>query len=471
MDEQSAFKRSDRLLEGPVGRTVISLTLPVVFGLAAIVLFGIVDTFYVGRLGATELAAMSFTFPVAFFVMSIAIGLGMGVTSVISRAIGEGDHHQVRRLTTDGLILANSVVVIFAAAGLLSIGPLFGLMGADPDMVSLIATYMAPWYLGVGLLVIPIVGNAAIRSTGDTKTPSVIMIIAGAVNIVLDPLLIFGPGPFPRLELFGAALATVISWTVTFTAALWILGRRERMLDLSIPRPGVLWNSWRRILYVGLPAAGTSVMIPLSNGILTRMVAMHGSEAVAAFGVGTRLQSLSVIGISAMAISMTPFVGQNFGADICTRVREGVRFAVKASLLYGAVVALVLGGLSRPLATLFNSQPAVITATVRFLLLVPVSYGLYGIAMLSNSVFNAVNKPMRSAFLIVLRVFVLAVPLAYAGSVLGGAPGIFGAISIANILTGMVALVMVRRFLGEAEAAMGAKIGYLPDGTVARPLE
>ena len=232
-------------------------------------LFNLVDTFFIGRLGTTELAAISFTFPVVFLLGSIAMGLGIGISSVISRAIGEGDHHKVQRLTTDGLILSLIIVGVLAIIGILTIEPLFRLIGATSETLPLIKQYMKIWYLGIVFLVVPMVGNNAIRATGDTKSPSIIMMIGAGINAILDPLLIFGIGFFPRLEISGAALATVIARATTLIAALWILGHREKMLSLSRPQIKSMWDSWRKILYIGIPAAGMHMLVPINAGIIT----------------------------------------------------------------------------------------------------------------------------------------------------------------------------------------------------------
>ncbi len=439
------------LLEDPVGRTLLRLAGPMSLGFVAVILFSVVDTFWVGRLGSRELAAMSFTFPVVFLIMSISIGIGVGVTAVVSRAIGSGDTRRVRRFTSDGLLLANTLVVMVAIVGLVTIRPVFGVLGASPDMIALIGQYMVPWYIGVGFIVIPIVGNSAIRATGDTKTPSLIMIIAGGVNLVLDPLLIFGLGPFPRLELQGAAIATVIAYTITFIAAFVILWKRERMLDFSRPPFGEVIESWRGILYVGVPAAATQMLVPLATAILTRIVANFGPQAVAAFGVGTRIESLSMVGPMALAASVTPFVGQNLGARNYGRVRAGLRFGVVSSLVYGAAAAGVLALLARPLASIFANEGAVTDMISWYLYIIPASYGLFGAMFAVNATFNAADHPLRAAFVIVVRLFVLAIPLALAGSALGGLPGLFAGIAAANMVVGILAILMARHYLRGVE--------------------
>lgn len=439
------------LLTGPVGGTLVKLSVSAFFGIAAVMLFNVADTIFVGQLGARELAAMSFTFPITLGITYLVMGVGIGVSSVISRAVGHGDHRRVRQATTHSLLLAVCMVLVLASAGLSTLDFTFRTLGASEDLLPLIREYMTPYYAGVGLLVVPMVGNSALRGTGDITSPSVIMMISGGVNVLIDPLLIFGLGPFPRLGLQGAAIATVLSWIVTFAAALWLLAKRERMIEWRIPVLAELRQSLRDILYVGIPAAGTNLLNPVSTGILTRLVSTHGAAAVAAYGVGTRVEALTMIGIYALAIASGPFTGQNFGARKTDRVRDAVRFCVLGCLVWGGGAALMLGVLSGPVAALFSNSDAVREIAARYLFVVPVSFALIGISVVINSIFNAVNQPLKSALIIFIRLFVLALPLAFLGNHLGGITGVFLGISAANGLIGLIALAVVRRFLDHAD--------------------
>jgi len=244
--------KKPQLIDGPVARTLLNLTIPMIIGMVGIVAFNLVDTFFVGQLGTQELAALSFTFPIIMVIGSLAMGIGTGASAVISQAIGRGDHNKVQRLTTDSLILSFLLVAFFVAFGMLTIEPLFRLLGAEPEIIPLIREYMVIWYPGVLFLIIPMVGNNAIRATGDTKTPSAIMLVAVVVNIILDPLLIFGLGPFPMLGLEGAAIATVVSRAITLVVALWVLYYRDRMMTFELPAPKELIDSWKSILYIGM---------------------------------------------------------------------------------------------------------------------------------------------------------------------------------------------------------------------------
>jgi putative MATE family efflux protein len=447
------------LTEGPVGRTLIRLTIPMLFAILTMVAFNLVDTAFVGRLGTKELAAISFTFPVVLVVNSLAGGLGVGASAVISRAIGQGDRYRVQRLTTDSLALAVAVVAVFSLVGLATIDPLFRLLGATPAVLPLIRQYMTLWYIGVLFVVIPMVGNAAIRATGDTKTPAVIMMVAAGINLALDPLLIFGLGVFPGLGLTGAALATVIARAMTLLASLWVLVRRERMVVWSRPRFKEVLTSWKQVLYIGLPAAGTNVLVPISAGIITGMVAAYGPEAVAALGVGSRIESLSLGVFMALASVLTPFVGQNWGAGRLDRVRLSVSYAQRFALLWGALLFMILVAFGGPVALIFNDDAIVVATLVDYLRIVPLSYGLLGMLMLANAALNALNRPLQSALLTVLRLFVLYVPLAAMGSALLGLQGIFAAAAVANVLAGVAAFFWLRHVLASGSLRQKASAG------------
>ena len=459
LDDIGGRKPTPDMLVGEVGSTLVRLATPMAFGLAAVILFNVVDTFWVGRLGSRELTAMSFTFPVVFSIMSLAMGLGIGTTSVVARAIGGGDKERVRRLTSHALLLSVVLVTGFALLGLATVRPLFAALGADAETIELIADYMVPWYLGIGLVVVPMVGNAAIRATGDTKSPSVVMVISGLVNLVLDPMLIFGFGPIPRLELRGAAIATVISYGFAFAAGLWILGRRLGMIEWALPRLEQLWTSWRQLLYVGAPAALTNMLLPLSTAVITRVLAVHGPSSVAAFGVGSRIEALSLIGMTSLSIAIAPFVGQNHGAGRPARVAAAIAFALRGSLLLGGGIAIVLALAARPIAALFTADAEIGAEIATYLWMVPVSYGLLGASMIASSAFNAVNRPFPASAIVGSRVFILAIPLAYAGSQLFGVVGVFAGIASANLLIGLVARLVARRgFPARAPAVVAVPV-------------
>jgi len=426
-------------------------------GLTGIIMINLVDAYFVGRLGSAELAAMSFTFPVVMVVVSLALGLGMGVSVVVSRAIGGSSRYEVQRLTTDGLTLSFFLVVLLVTVGLFTIEPVFRSLGATDETLPLIKQYMQIWYPGVLFVVIPMVGNSAIRATGDTITPGIIMIVAAVVNALLDPLLIFGLGPFPRMELAGAATATVIARATTFAVAISVLHFRDRMITFAVPTLKEALASWGRILYIGLPNAGSHMILPMGMGVLTRLVSGYGPEAVAAFGVAGRIEAFALAVMMALSSVLSPFVGQNVGGGKHIRVHRAVALCHRFALGWGGLMVLILAILARPVAGLFNDDAAVIENIAIYLWIVPIGYGLRGVFMLTGSTLNALGKPLHAAALTVTQMFILYVPLACLGSCLVGLPGVFAASSVANVAIGLAAWFLLKRTLDKATPVVGTE--------------
>ena len=426
-----------KLTQGPVGKQLLTLTIPMVWGVFAIIAFNLVDTYFVGQLGTAQLAAMSFTFPVVMTFGSLAMGLGIGASSVIARAIGEGDLSRVQRFTTNSLTLAVTAVILFVSLGLFTIDPLFKALGAGPDVLPYIHDYMRIWYFGMVFLVVPMVGNSAIRAAGNTLTPSIIMTLSAGVNIILDPLLITGALGFPRLEIQGAALATVIARATTLVAALLVLRFKENLLSAQFPNINETLWCWKDILTVGLPAAAASMISPISIGVITSFLSIHGPAAVAGFGVASRLESFALITVMALSASIGPFIGQNWGAQEFDRVRLAMRQSFLFCVGWGVFMAIVLGLGGRSLSSLFNQDPDVVGVASQYLWLVPISYGTAGIIQVSSSAFNAMGKPIPSIVMTIARMFVLYIPLAYIGSRIAGPTGIFVAALVSNLVVGI----------------------------------
>ena len=439
-----AAKMKQKLTQGPVGQQLVNLTLPMLGGIFAVVAFTLVDTYFVAQLGTSELAAMSFTFPVVIILGNLTFGLGVGVSSVVARAIGEGNRKKVRRLTTDSLTLSLLVVSLIVILGMVTIDPLFRAMGAQSEVLDLVRRYMVIWYPGTLCLVVPMVGNSAIRAVGNTKIPSLIMAIAAGINLVLDPLLIFGGFGFPRLEMEGAAIATVVARAIAMLASLAFLHYRERLISFRWPTLEQVLRSWKSILHVGLPAAGTSTIVPISLGFITSLVALYGPEAVAGFGVASKVEAMASIALLAISASIGPFIGQNWGAQKFRRVELSLRLSFLFCLVWGLLSAIILALASPWIAARFTADAEAIAIATNYLAIVPISYGAFGIVLVSSATFNALGKPFPSVIITATRMLLLYVPLAYLGSKLFGINGIFIAACCSNALGGLGAFLWHR---------------------------
>ncbi|HAG95755.1 MAG: MATE family efflux transporter [Pseudomonadales bacterium] len=438
--------RHKDLLNGPIVPTLTSMTIPTVFGIVAILMFNLVDTYFIGLIGTQELAAVSFTFPVSNVLMNISMGIGIGTAIHISSRIGRGDISEARRTAAHALTLALTIAIPIGIIGNLTIDPLFRLMGANDHSIDLIREYMSLWYGGFFLLVVPMVGNSVIRATGDTRTPSIVMAIAGLVNGIMDPLLIFGIGPFPELGIRGAAIATLIAWALSASAVLVVLVHRRKLMRFS-DILGRKREHWASILRVALPATATNLMTPLAAAVLTAMVARHGHHAVAGFGVGTRIEALALVVIIALSSALTPFVGQNFGARNGQRIREAVRMVLAFAFFWELGIAVLLYLTGDWVARVFSDEPATHSAIVWYLILVPISYGFQSLVILSCSTLNALQLPLFGTLISVIRLFLLTVPLAWLGSSQFGFTGLFGGIALANLIAGVGTVVWLSRQL------------------------
>ncbi|PSU93938.1 MATE family efflux transporter [Photobacterium leiognathi subsp. mandapamensis] len=431
------------LLSDPIPDALRRLAVPMVFGMIAILMFNLVDTFFISLLGTKALAAVSFTFPVTFGLNCITMGMSVGISTSIGRLLGSGDTKSAARLTTHGLLLAVILMVLGSTVGWLTIDPLFSLMGASADLLPIIHEYMTVWYIAIPLLVIPMTGNSAIRATGDAKSPAKIMIMAGLINGILDPLLIFGYGPFPELGVKGAAISSGISWAVALTASLYLLHRREKLLTVPVFRK--LKADWQQVLQIGAPAGLSNALNPLSSALLMTLLAAQGTASVAAFGAAMRIESILVIGMMALGSSLMPFMAQNLGANQPERAFKALFTAMRFAILFQLLIFIAMVPLSMPLASLFSQDTTVQAQLWHYLLVVPASYGLQAVCMLLISALNALHKTVNALIWNLLRLFGFMLPSAWIGSLYYGTEGLFIGIAFANIIGGLGAYLYARR--------------------------
>jgi len=441
-----------RLVEGPVSKSIFSLMLPMMVGMAALISYNVADTFFVGQLGTLELAAMTFTFPVGFIIGALSMGLGVGTSAVIARLFGSGDRAQIQRLTAHAILLGFVTGLLLLSLGLATIEPVFRLLGADDSTLPLIERYMRIYYWGGIFLVVPMIANSVLRAAGDAKRPAMMMSLAALFNIILDPIFIFGLFGFPRLELEGAALATVIANVCTLIASLWLVVWRERLVDLKQLAPALIWDSWRRILHISIPSTTSSLVAPMTTAFITWQVAQFGPAAVAGFGMASRLEGLSLLVLISLSAAMTPFVGQNMGSGRLDRVQEGVYFAWRFSLGYGALTAGVLFAAAPYIAGIFIDDPEAKATAILHMRIVPLGYMAMGIAMTVNGALNAMGRPVAAMLVSLSRTILVYAPLAFVLSGLIGLPGIFIAAATASFVAGLVGFFWFRLVFRAASA-------------------
>ncbi|MBT8147503.1 MAG: MATE family efflux transporter [Gammaproteobacteria bacterium] len=459
MQEQTK-KHSLSLVESPIPVALRRMTAPMIIGMAMLFTFSLVDTLFISFLGTDPLTAISFTFPVTFMIMSLAIGLGIGTSAVVAKYMGRSDFEKAKEASTVTNYLAIFCATVTVLICWLALDAIFRAIGASEEMLVLIRRYMVIWLPGSIMLVAIMNSNSILRACGDTKTPSLVMAASGLINATLDPILIFGLGPLPALGIAGAALATLISWVLGFAYLSYLLIVRLELISRIMPSREAMLSSGQEMLRIGLPAAGANMMTPIAAGVMTAIVAGFGESAVAAFGVGSRIEPLATLLILAMSSTLPPLISQNFGAGRLDRVTEAYRLATRFIVGWQLAVYLLLGLLAGLIALIFSSDPEVTSAIRLYIWILPLGYGVQGIIILTNSALNALHRPFEALYLSFARFFVFYVPLAWLGSRYFGLTGFFFGAVIGNILMAAISLRAFNRALAaeieqeeQAEAA------------------
>ncbi len=437
------------MTEGPVGPLLFRMTVPLAWGVLAVLGYRLAEAWFVGVLGPSALAAISFAFPVTMVVLSLSIGLGAGTSSVIARALGACEPG-VPRLVADALILTFLLAAVCAVVGVAEARPLARLLGAGPDLVPAIAAYLQVWFPTAILILLPQVGLSAARAAGDATFQGVAMIASTVLNLAFAPIAISGAFGFHGFGLVGAPIATALAWLPMLGATLWRL-RYLHILSFDHLRLDEFLSSSKRILRVGVPAAATNTVIPVSAGIITALLARYGHDVVAGFGLGSRVESVAMVPFFALSAVMNPFAGQNFGAGRVGRVREAMRVTSIFCGVSGAALAVGLYFGRHWIASRFTGDEAVISAAMLYLALVPISYGPGGVIAIANAAFNGLNRPFFAVIVSVARTLVVNVPVAWALGHMMGVPGIFLGICVSNILVGVASGLWVMSVTTPAE--------------------
>lgn len=413
------------------------------YGMVLMMSFFIVDTLYVSMLGTEALAAFSFTFPVTFTLISLAIGMGIGVSAVVAKTLGENNKERARQHASVSMWVSAILIYSLALIGWWQHDFIFSLMGAKEENLVLIRQYMSPWLFCSLIIIMPMIGNSVMRASGDTKTPAKVMGIGAVINAVLDPIFIFGVGPIPAMGIEGAVIASILSSVVSCIIVFYRVTYTYDMLGWGYSF-AQMKESASKVLAIALPAAASNMMTPISSSILTAIVATYGSEAVAAFGVGSRIESFAMIVVLAMSMSLPPFISQNYGAGHYKRVKQAYYSSIKFVMLWQAAIYVVLLVFSGMIAEAFADDKSVINIIVLYLMIIPISHGFGGITILTNSSLNALHKPMASVVLNVIRLFVLMLPLAYLGGYIDDVRGLIAGVGLSGVLTGIIALMLMR---------------------------
>lgn len=433
------------LVRDRVRITLFRMAFPMLAGTFAMNAYNLTDTWFVSRLGTLSLAAMGFTFPVIMILTCMAGGIGTGVTTLVSHAIGRQSHDDAARVVTHGILLTVLVTAVISVVGYFSIDSLFKRLGASAETLPLIGAYMRTWYVGALSMSLPMMGNGVLISCGDSRSASRFMILGTVLNGILDPIMIFGYFGCPAMGIRGAALATVIAQTISTVWLLGVLFGKHRLLLLGTRMLAGCLTSFRRIIRFAVPSILSMLLMPVSATVITRLLGGFGTEAVAAAGAVGRLEMFAFVIPMALGMSLTPFVSQNFGAQRLDRIAEAMSLAVRFALLYGGGVAVIFFVSARGLARLFSHDPKVIGIMVAYIRTVSFGYGMMEVHRYCGFHLTGRQKPFITTLFNAIRILVLLIPLSYLGAHHFGVQGVFCARLITDLTAGAIGLLWLRR--------------------------
>ncbi|MCY4095186.1 MAG: MATE family efflux transporter [Gammaproteobacteria bacterium] len=420
-------------------------------GFSSMMIASLIDTYYVGQIGTIELAAVTLTFPLVMGFSSLSMGFGIGATSIISRTVGAGDWATAQRIATHTLILVIFFVSVLSVVGFVFAESIFELLNAREELFPIAVKYTYITLIGVPVLAVPMVGSMMLRSFNDVRSPAIIMVAGAVIQVIIVPALIWGIGSWEGYGVYGSAWSFVISRVIVAVYAIGLFHRRG-----FIQHPGSFAQfraSVREVMRLAIPSMASQVLMPVSMYLIMMLIALYDNHVVAAYGVATRIESMTMIVIMAMSSSMGPFVGQNFGARRFDRIQSALKMSYVFCLTYGLVVTLILVLLGGAISGLFRDDPAVVAVATEFFYIVPITIGIMSVAMIAGSTFVAYGEPIPSFVLSMFRMFVVLLPLCYLLNWLFGYIGIFIAVAITNGSVGLIAIVwlhaMTNRFKRE----------------------
>ncbi len=426
--------------QGSIAKTMLKTALAMVPGTFAMSGYNIADTYFVGQLGETPLAAMGFTFPMIMLIACLFHGLSVGVMTPSAHAIGSHRKPKAAKLMTYGLALILVTAIAVGVAGLLTVDPLFTMFGAKGNTLDAVKGYMNIWYLGSATAALTMSGNNLLIAVGDSKMASGMMMAGLVLNVILDPIFIFGFMCVPAMGIEGAAIATVISQFASGIILVWILYRRHQLIRFEKLPWAQIRAAWRVMVRFAIPASIGMLMMPIGSVIITRITATFGDAAVAATAASGRLEMAAFVFPMALGITLMPMVGQNYGAKLYDRIRACHHFSMTFAFVYLLAMAVVYYLFTDFLVSMFTPDPEVQRIMKICMQIIPWGGCMIEIHRYAGFFFTGCGHPRVSAYLNALRIVGLMIPFALIAYYLHSLEGLFWSRMLADIIAGGIAV-------------------------------
>ena len=432
--------------QGSIRRAVVLLAVPMMLEMSMQSIFGVVDIFFVARLGAEAVAAVGLTEAVLTVLYAVAIGLSMGTTALVARRIGEKDVEGARVAAGQTMWIGAVVAVLIGLVGVTFADDILWLMGAEQRVIDDGASYTAIMLGGSITILFVFLLNAIFRGAGDATLAMRTLWLANGINIVLDPCLIYGVGPFPEMGIAGAATATNIGRGSGVIYQLYCLSGARGRIALRLRHLSLVLPVLLRLIRVSLAGVLQFFIATSSWVVLMRLVSPYGSAAIAGYTIGLRVLELTFLPAWGLATAAATLVGQNLGAGQPERAERSVWRAAKYNVVFLVSVAVVSIAFPGPIVRLFTDDPAVVGYGIKCLRTISYGYGFYAIGMVVTQAFNGAGDTDTPTAINFVCFWLLEIPLAYSlTETLGMGPdGVFVSIAIAESLVAALGLFAFR---------------------------
>lgn len=399
-------QRTEMLRNGKINKTLLTLAIPSIIGMVVNGIYNIVDTIFVGRVGTSAVGAVSVVFPFFILISSLGIAVGMGSASYISRSLGRDDKKEAENTAITGMLLVIGIGIALAIFGLNYLEEILRLFGATEGIMPYALDYAEVLVIGSPFVMLKMFFNNVMRAEGSVKASMVALILGAVLNIILDPIFIFTLG----MGIRGAALATIISQSVTIIFQLWYYLTKRSYLRLSFK--GYTTNKViiGQIFLIGLPLFLTQGLNSGAMALVNNAASPYGDAAVAAMGIVKRVMSLGAFALLGYSQAFQPVAGFNYGAKRYDRLWEAITFSVKLSTIFTIIVSLAFIGLSEQVISWFSTDPEVLDIGARALRAYSVPFPLLGFQLIYFSLFQALGKAAPAGLLSISRQGLILIP-------------------------------------------------------------
>ncbi len=429
-----------------IRRAIVLLSIPMVLEMMMESLFAVVDVFFVAKLGTHAVAVVGLTESVMMLVYSLAIGLSMAATAMVARRIGEGDREAASMAAAQTLWLGIGMSVILGIGGYFAAPHVLALMGGEPELIRQGQGYTRIMFGGNVTIMLLFLLNAVFRGAGDASLAMRTLWLANGINIVLDPCLIFGLGPFPEMGIEGAALATVIGRGTGVIYQLVHLFTGKDIIRLSVRHLTWVWDIVRKLFAIGANGAGQFLIASASWIFLMRIIADFGPDALAGYTISIRVLVFTILPAWGVANAASTLVGQHLGARQPGQAALAAWLASKYAMYFMLIVAICYYTFATPIIGLFTDVPAVIAAGVESLKIISLGYIFYAYGMVLSQAFNGAGDTRTPMLINLVGFWLIEIPLAWTlAKPLGmGITGVFIAIALSESLVAIGCIYLFR---------------------------